>query len=172
MKVKCKAKRAKLLMERISSAGSKRTVPAQAGTQREFQLEKWSRRQNTLEIRVVHVTPPGNAPRQQREFQRLPAERVRVQGELVCSSGAQLPIRFFSAFINRDTLNRRVVVGSQAEIQGQPIEGGKPLDICGDQFFVGQVFGCRVVAQVHFQTQLLQAQALHKIVSMLLLLRS
>src|SRR5882672_11459688 len=128
MKVKCKARRAKLLMERISSAGSKRTVPAQAGTQREFQLEKWSRRQNTLEIRIVHVTPPGNAPGQQRKFQRLPAERVRVQGELVCSSGAQLPIRFFPGFIHWDAFNRRVVVGSQAEIQGQSIERGKPLD--------------------------------------------
>src|SRR6266404_9348528 len=136
MKVKRKARRAKLLMERISSACSKRAVSAQAGTQREFQLEKWSRRQNTLEIRMVHVTPPGNAPRKEREFQRLPAERVRVQGELVCSSGAQLPIRFFPAFIHRDAFNRCVMVGSQAEIQGQSLECGKPLDICGDQFFV------------------------------------
>src|SRR5258708_9337149 len=124
MKLRRKERSAKLLMERISAAGSKRTGPAQAGTQREFQLEKWSRRQNTLEIRIVHVTPPGNAPGQQREFQRLPAERVRVQGELVCSSGAQLPIRFFPAFIHRDAFNRCVVVGSQAEIQGQSIERG------------------------------------------------
>src|SRR5258708_24574316 len=131
MKVKCKARTAKLLGERISSAGSKRTVPAQAGTQREFQLEKWSRRQNTLEIRIVHVTPPGNAPGQQRKFQRLPAERVRVQSELVCSSGAQLPIRFFPAFIHRDPFNRRAVICSQAEKQGQSIERCLPLDMCG-----------------------------------------
>src|SRR5216684_9163403 len=95
MKVKCKARRSKLFTEESSPACGESAIPAHAGTQRKLQLEKRRCGQDTLQVQVVHVAPPGNAPRQQCEFQRLPAEGVRVQRELVWSGGAQFPIRLF-----------------------------------------------------------------------------
>jgi len=43
------------------------------------------------------------------------------------------------------------VVGSEAEIERESVECGKPLDIRGDEFFVGEFPGGWIVAQIHFQ---------------------
>src|ERR1700721_384190 len=115
MKVKCKAGRLKFLMEEFSPADGKRTVPAHAGTQRKLQLEKGGGRQDALQVLVIHIAPAGNAPRQQSEFQRLPAEGVGVQREFVGSRGAQLPIRLFPVVIHGDAVNRVVVLAPRAE---------------------------------------------------------
>src|ERR1700739_1066551 len=140
MKVKCKARREKVLMGGISPAGGEGAFPGNAGAELELELEKRGGGQDILKVEVVHITPAGNAPSQKSKFQRCAAEGIRIEGELVYARGAQLPIRLFAVVVHGNGFDGGVVVRPEAEIQRQAVESGEPLYVRGDQFFVGEIF--------------------------------
>src|SRR5215831_16273868 len=123
-----------------------------------------------LEVCVVGITALGNAASENRKIEWIAPERIRVDGELVVSGGTNKQVGFLALVVDRHAVDRGLVGCAEAEKQGQAVQSVKAQRICLDRIFVDEGLGRRVVAQIHFQAQLLQAKALHEIIDLMLLL--
>src|SRR5208282_5381531 len=92
-------------------------VSDRAGTQRKVDIEEGRGGENGLQFRIVGVAALGDAPGKNREFQRIAAKGIRMDGELAFPGGAHFPVHLFSLIVYGHGIDGSVFRGAQAEIK-------------------------------------------------------
>lgn len=148
-------------------------VGCRSGTDCVLNVEERSRRDYRLQLGIVRIAPLRNPARQNRESERIAAEWIRVHRKLALpgSGWAHFPIHFTPVVVHGHAFNGGIFGAAKAEIQREAIQSFQTLHVGLDELLVGERFRRRVVSQIYFNPQLLEAQALHKIIGHVLLLR-
>src|SRR6516165_3343708 len=165
MNAYCASSRATAMLSSYGERGTDRGSRAE----REGNVEERRCGHDGLQLGFVHVATLGNAAREDREFQGIAAKRVRINGELVARGRPHLPLHFSAGVIDRHTVDRSVFGAAQTKIERQAIEGFQTLRVHLNQVVFDKRLDREIISEIDLETDLLQAQALDKIVGEMLL---